>query len=347
VPDAAARSRLRRLAAALVTLVVIDRFVPGWLGRAEHQRYESGPVFRFQYSDLFAVGPVVDYLRQHPRGDRQRVVFLGDSIVWGYRLRPEDSLPSQFATLRPSVRVLNFAVNEFGSGSAFLMLKAIIGSIDTVYLEIGGRAVNPGLARLIPVTDADVERFGLDRPDRWEQQLERVAGFWRLYRGSYRLQAAVFGTSTRNYLYTNKSAVLWWREAPQQDLDGGPGIAPARSSSSRLVVSHEISAAEPTGERREEVARAEPWLWEYATFIHQSGKRAVFFAVLPPDGAKENRNWADLNRVFAGSVVCVQVGVPDDLKIDPTHLSAAGSHQLAELLDALTRAELETPGAVH
>ena len=340
-------SCLRRLIAAIVSLVALDAFVPGWLDRAERQQYESGPVFRFQYSDLFAVGPVVQYLRQHPRGDRPRAVFLGDSIVWGYRLRPADSLPAQFASRRPDLRVLNFAVNGFGSGSAYLMLKTIIGSIDMVYLEIGGQAVNPGLARLIPVADVDVQRFGLETPDRVEECLEQLAGFWRLYRDSYRLQAALFGTSTRNYLYANKSALLWWRDTPSPDMNGAAGLAPIRPSTSKLAVAHPVALADPTGERRQAVARAEPWLWEYASFIRASAKRAIFYAVVSPRDADQRRDWADLNRIFRGSVVFVRVGVPDDMKIDPTHLSAAGSHAVAELLDTLTSVELDPRGAVH
>ena len=331
----------------MLSLVVIDALVPRWLERAERRRYESGHVFRFQYSDLFAIGPVVQYLRQHPRGDRPRAAFLGDSVVWGYRLRPEDSLPAQFARRRPGVRVLNFAVNGFGSGSAFLMLKSIIGSLDTVYLEIGGRASNPGLARLIPVSDEDVRRFGLDPPDRVEQRLERLTGFWRLYRDSYRLQAALFGTSTRNYLYAHKSALLWWRGARTPDPTGGAGLAPLLPATSRLTVSYAASASDPTAERQEEVARAEPWLWEYASFIRSSGRRAIFFAIVPPRDADQRRDWADLNRIFRRFVVFVRVGVPDDMRIDPTHLSADGSRAVAELLDTLTSAELDPAGAVH
>jgi hypothetical protein len=330
-----------------MSLAILDLFVPGWVERSEHGRYETGPVFRFPYSDLFGVGPVVEYLRGHPRGDRPRAVFLGDSVVWGYRLRQDDSLPVQFAARRPSVRVLNFAVNGFGSGSAFLMLKAMVDSIDTVYLHIGGRAVNPGLARLIPVSDTDVQRFNLDPPDRVEQRLEQLAGFWRLYHHSYRLQAALFGTSTRNFLYSNKSAVLWWRTTTQPDANGGLGLAPTHPSTGHLVVGYSVAPTEPTPARQQELARAEPWLWEYATFIRGHGKRAIFFSLPSPDGAGVDGDWADLNRLFRHSVVFVKAGVPDDMKIDERHLSASGSRALAEMLDALTTAELDQTGAVH
>ena len=340
-------SRLRRLAAALVSLAALDAFVPGCLARAERARYETGDVFRFQYSDLFAIGPVVDYLRDHPRGDRPRAVFFGDSVVWGYRLRHEDSLPAQFAGRRRSVRVLNFAVNGFGSGSAYLMLKAIIESIDTVYLHIGGTAVNPRLARLIPVADADVRRFNLDPPDRLEQRLEQLAGFWRLYGYSYRLQAALFGTSTRNFLYANKSAVLWWRELPRPDMNGGVGLAATRPSAGQLVVGYQVAADEPAPARQQDLARREPWLWEYATFIRAHGKRAIFFAMAGPGDPGPRADWADLNRLFRHSVVFVRVGVPDDMKIDTSHLSATGSRAVAEMLDALTAAEFDQAGAVH
>src|SRR5437867_5682255 len=119
-------SRVRRFAAAAATLAVIDLFVPTWVARAEQSRYEGDRVFRFEYSDLFAVGPVVAYLRDHPRGDRPRAVFLGNSVVWGFRLPVEESLPVQFQRLQPSVRVFNFAVNGFGIASAHLMLKQVV-----------------------------------------------------------------------------------------------------------------------------------------------------------------------------------------------------------------------------
>src|SRR5439155_23929104 len=123
-----------------------------------------------------------------------RAVFLGNSVVWGYRLRPNDSLPVQFQQLEPSVRVLNFAVNGFGIGSGYLMLKDVIDSIDMAYIQADGTAVNTGLPRLIPVSDDDVRRFGLEPPDRSEQWLERRLDAWHLYGSSYRLQAAWFGT---------------------------------------------------------------------------------------------------------------------------------------------------------
>lgn len=345
-PNPLARSRVRRLAAAVVFLAVLDTLVPGWLARAERARYEAGDVFRFQYSDLFAIGPVVEYLRDHPRGERPRAVFFGDSVVWGYRLRPDDSLPAQFARRRPSVRVLNFAVNGFGSGSAYLMLKAVIDSIDTVYLRIGGAAVNPGIARLIPVADADVQRFNLEPPDRIEGRLKQLAGFWRLYRHSYRLQAALFGTSTRNYLYANKSALLW-RGAREPDMNGSAGLAPTLPSTGQLTVGYAIAENAPTPERQRDLERREPRLWEYASFIRAHGRRAIFFALAGPGDSEAGPDWADMNRFFRHSVAFVRVGVPDDMMIDKTHLSAAGSRAYAEMLDTLTAAEFDHSGAVH
>src|SRR3989338_6540526 len=119
VGGSVAASPVRRLVATALTLAAIDPFVPAWLARAERTRYESDRVFRFEHSDLFATGPVVEYLREHPHGDRPRAVFLGNSVVWGFRLPAEDSLPVRFQQLEPSVRVFNFAVNGFGIVSAY------------------------------------------------------------------------------------------------------------------------------------------------------------------------------------------------------------------------------------
>src|SRR5439155_6599330 len=116
--------------------------------------------------------------------------FFGDSVVWGYRLRVNDSLPVQFQQLEPSLRVLNFAVNGFGIGSAYLMIKDVIDSIDAVYIHVDGAAVNSGLARLIPVSDEDIRRLGLESLDRVEQWLEARLGVWQLFLLWYRLQSA-------------------------------------------------------------------------------------------------------------------------------------------------------------
>jgi hypothetical protein len=337
----ATASPLRRIAAAVLTVAAIDPFVPAWLARAERSRYEDDRVFRFEHSDLFATGPVVEYLREHPRGDRPRSVFLGNSVVWGYRLPPEDSVPARFQQLEPSVRVFNFAVNGFGIVSAYLMLNAVIDAVDTVYLHVDGRQVNPGLARLIPVADEDVRRFDLEPPDRFEETLERGVGVWRLYRYSYRLQAAWFGTSTRNYLYAHKSSLLG---ASSGDTPTNYAANPPNSKG--ITVFHRVAESEPSPDRRRALADAEPQLWEYASFIRAHGKQAVFWRI--DNGASDtSATWDQLNRVFQGSVAFVTVAAPAEMMVDERHLTSTGSAAVADMLHDVTHAALTPHDAVH
>ena len=320
----------RRLAAAIVTLLVLDLFVPGWLVRAERARYEGTDGFRFQYSDLFAVGPVVDYLREHPRGDRPRTVFFGNSVVWGYRLRVEQSLPVRFQRLAPDTRVFNLAVNGFGGGSAWLLLKDVIGSVDTVFMPVDGTAANRGLARLIPVSADDIARFDLERPDPVETRLAGWLGAWRLYRHSYRLQAALFGTSTRNFLYTHKAALVGGAISdtpPEGYADDPPGDDD---------VSVACTVAPPlTHEGEQALATRRPWEWEAGSLMKAHGRRGVFWR-LAGAGAPPDADWAALNRAFLGAAVFAQIDVPADLMIDSRHLSARGSEAVARAFRALT-----------
>ncbi len=57
------RSRTaRRLVLMVVWLLLFDLAVPPLLELAERRHYESTTAFRFENSDLFGLGPLVDYL---------------------------------------------------------------------------------------------------------------------------------------------------------------------------------------------------------------------------------------------------------------------------------------------
>lgn len=332
---------IRRLAAAVLTLALVDQFVPGRLERAERARYEGAEVYHFPYSDLFATGPAVAYLRDHPRGDRPRAVFFGNSVVWGFRLPPADAIPERFQQLDSSVRVFNFAVNTFASISAFLLLKNVIDSVDTIYLPLDGNQANAGLARLIPVSDEDVHRYNLDPPDRLEQRLERMFGWWRLYRDSYRLQTAFLGTSTRNFLYAHKSSLLGGAPDPGRD-----NLAPNRPSPKPLTVFHRVAEAEPSQAHLQELAAAEPLAFEFASFIRAHGKRAVFWRV-DNEARASSAIWDGLNRAFSGSIVFITIAAPPEMMMDQRHLTANGSAAVAAALRHYTPVPDAPHHAVH
>ena len=164
----------RRLLTALVILAVLDPLVPPLLERLERQRYDGDSLFRFNISDLFSLGPVVAYLREHPRGPRPRVMFLGSSVVWGWEVRAPETMPAQFQRLNPGLRVLNFGLNASETPTSYLIARDVVDAVDLFVAIDFGDGANPRLSTMIPVEPRDIERFNLRRPDRVEAMLERA-----------------------------------------------------------------------------------------------------------------------------------------------------------------------------
>ena len=195
----------RRLLAAVLVLAALDVFVPGIRDRLEAARYDGDGHFRFENSDLFGIGPLTAYLRDHPNGPRPRVVFLGNSVIFGYHLTVAEAPPAQYQRLVPDRKVFNAAINGLTLGSAHLIAKAMLDGVDTVFVLSASQAsALPALAGLIPISEDDARRFELALPSRLHSRLDAAAGVWRLNRDAYRLQAALFGTSTRQFVYLNK-----------------------------------------------------------------------------------------------------------------------------------------------
>jgi hypothetical protein len=80
---------VRRLVFAVAALVVADRFEPALLRSLEEARYEDpAKDFRFGNSDLFGLGPLVAYLREHPHGRQRRVLSWELDRLWVLSDRP-------------------------------------------------------------------------------------------------------------------------------------------------------------------------------------------------------------------------------------------------------------------
>lgn len=326
-------SALRRLTIAVLVLAAVDQFVPAQLARLEHDRYESNRLFRFEDSDLFSLGPLVAYLREHPRGEKARVAFFGDSVIWGYSVRGSETVPAQFQRLRPDVRVFNAGINNFTTGGSYLMAKAMIEAIDTMYVLVIGSAADPSLAKLIPVRDEDVTRFDIERPDRVEQALHRGLGFWNAYTNSYRVQSALFGTSTRVYWYLHKGNLASRVLGRPIDQDSVPSLVPDPDHAIRhLTWDKRLAAPRPSPARRELLANRYSLLWQFAMLATEHGKQVVFIELgqHSPEISDEDRG--DLNATFEPHATFIRVGVPAALTTDSLHLTPVGSAAVAELL---------------
>lgn len=328
----------RRLAVAVLLLVAVDRLEPGVLERLESARYEDPTIdFRFENSDLFGVAPLVDYLRETPRGRQPRVMFLGNSVTYGYGLSVGETVPARFQQLVPSRKVLNVGINGFEAGSAYLVAKAAIGSIDEAYLLSHTNPVaNPLIAELVDVEPTDRATFGLPGPPgALETRLDQLLSSWRLYRDSYRLQAALFGTSSRQYLYLNKSRFARALIAPLRAQEQPAAARPA------VEATTPIAQAMPSPGRVAALRQQGPPLaWAFADLFRRHDKTLVLlqlpgFAEWLPDA-----DLADFNRIAFPHARIVRLRIPIEWMFDNVHVTADGARAVA---GALARERREFP----
>ena len=322
----------RRLGVCVFVLALVDQAVVPVLRISEARRYESDRLIRFENSDLFLLGPLTDYLQEHPIGDKPRVMFFGDSIVWGYRINAHETLPSVFQRLAPSVRVFNFGVNGFEDGSMYLMSKAVIDTTDIFYVFHHKGDADPLLPKGIAVDAQDAKRFHLQLPSRADQAFDRLHRLWRLSRYSYRLQGAWFGTSTRQYVYLHKGE--WARRllgTTQEDAGRPPPLAPRpreRAVWNAPTIHRSVSEAE-----RAALARQYALAWDYATLLATHGKHGVYIETSIEVGLANDHDREMLNAIFHPYVIFARVDIPDSwLLSDRTHLSPEGCRGMAELL---------------
>jgi hypothetical protein len=322
----------RRLLVTVVVLAALDPFVPSFVRRLERRQYESDRLFRFENSDLFTLGPLSSYLRENPHGERPRIVFLGDSIIWGYYVRPSETIPAQYQRLDPSLRVLNFGINGFGTSSAYLIAKSVIDAVDVLYVLDSSNGPRPDIPRIIPIAPEDVERFNLTMPDPTERALERPVLAWNLYRDAYRLQSALFGTSTRLYLYLHKADLLHRLRGDARSDTSPASIEGTGEAVRKVSFSDEAAPSPPSDRRAMELKGKWGLLWDFATLVQRHHKRAVFILVDRHSSEISDEDRADLNAVFAPDVKFVKVALPDELRVDEVHFSPLGCAAVARLL---------------
>jgi hypothetical protein len=316
----------RQAVVAVLCLAALDQLIPGWLAAAEARRYESEAALRFAQSDVFALGPLVSYLREHPQGPRPRIAFLGDSTVWGYGVPADDTVAARFQARAPAAHVLNLGMNNTETGDMYLIAKSILDSIATLYVfDRRPRIRHPQLPRLIPVAPDDLKRFALTPPA--HASGNDVLSFWRLYRDSYRIQAAGLGTSTRVFTYAQLvTAGRALRRGPD------PRAADPAVDATAIGVESPIAAAPPSAERAAVLSRERALLWDFAQMVRDHHRTAVFveMATNKIELAADER--ADLNAQFGPEVRFVLVEVPPALMIDGSHLNRTGAAALAEIL---------------
>lgn len=302
----------------------------------EQRRYESNALFRFEGSDFFGLGPFVAYLRDVPHGARPRTVFLGNSVIFGYKLETSETLPAAYQALNPQVKVFNLAINNLETGSSYLIAKSIIDSVDTLFVLLSGTNATPTLAQFIPVDAADREHFGLLPPNRTELELQHALDFWRLYRDAYRLQNAMFGSSTRMYLYQHKASMA--RAAVRsltsvgREFEPSAGDAPPGVEQGSVDMQVPMSTRPPSIQRLRELSGQYPLLFKFATLAVGHNRRIVFLDFIGYWTPLPDADSADLNAHFAPHATVLQLKIPTDLRLDTQHLTARGARIVARSL---------------
>lgn len=320
---------VRRLLFAVAALAAFDRVEPAVRDSLERAHYEDpGRDFRFENSDVFGLGPLVAYLGEHPRGPRRRVLFLGDSVTYGYTLAASDALPGRYQRLDATAKVFNVGLNGFRPGSLYLIAKATVDTVDEIYMLRVPRHtpdVHPLLPDLIPVAADDLARFHLPGADGAERRLSRLANRWRLYRDAYRLQAAMFGSSTRQYLYLHKGALV-------RGLIARVRAAPAPVPDAAVTIETPMAADMPDLPRQLWLRQESPDLWQTADVFVNRRTRIRFLQVEGHSPDVTAGGIADFNRVYAPYARVLVVHVPSALMFDSTHLTEDGSDVLARAL---------------
>jgi lysophospholipase L1-like esterase len=304
----------------VVWLLLFDRAVPPLLELAERRHYESTTTFRFENSDLFALGPLVDYLREHPRHERRRIVFFGNSMIFGYFLTPAQAIPAQFQKLQPEARVYNAAVNGQEMGTSDFVGKAILDSVDVMYVQVIRNKRNE-IPSVIPIDDADLRRFHLTPPTGVEARLQAWLGrVWRAYGLNYRMQAALFGTSTRVFLYMHKRELA--RALHVRTLQPAP-------DSWKPIAGH-ISLRAPRAAAVQALPRSIET--DLAELARSRGKRIVFIDFEWRNSRLDEAEIAAFNAAYAPFAENVIITVPPEVTIDGQHPVPAAAAQIAEAL---------------
>ena len=320
------RSRpARRLMVALLFLFIVDAFVPSALRRLEEARYEDVVQdFRFENSDLFGVGPLLAYLAERPAGRQPRVMFLGNSVIYGYGLSAAEAVPGQYQRLHRSEKAFNAGVNGFDAGSIYLVAKAAMPAVDRIYVL--SRTYDPRTPVMVggrvPIDNEDARRFGVSMPDAIDERLQRVADQWALYRHSYRLQAALLGTSARQYLYLHTGAVARRLFATLMALTTG-----AQPVETEVLATSPLAAEMPGPDRLRDLRNSSSdLLWSFGELARSHRKTLVILQVPGFSEWLPNRNAvADFNRVYFPFARLVMLSVPAAQMSDGMHLTAGGS----------------------
>jgi hypothetical protein len=212
-----------------------------------------------------------------------------------------------------------------------VVAKATIDSVDLTYALLGPierPTIDPMLPRLIPLDAADIARLDAPPPGGAEPALAgALAGRWRLYRDAYRLQAAIFGSSTRQYLYLHKGK---FARALVARLRGAEPQAAAPAGA--VTIDVPLSDVVPDAARQRALRADRPELWQFGDLARERRKPVVLLQYVGYSRELTDAAIGDFNRAYAPHARVLVVRLPAHLTADGMHVTSAGADQFAHAL---------------
>lgn len=282
-----------------------------------------------------------------------KVVFLGDSVLWGYRVDPNNAASSILAHRLPHVRVMNLSYEGGSSVNSYFMLRYLlrsgirpslvifnVNSKESNPLDKSYRRLNPALERLVrPMLGAaDRKQIALSAPADYQAKLQLAfENVWALY--AYR-------SDLREFIFGADDAATALRDALSRITGSAKRQAEAhRPTPERFLGTYDLS---PLTDKNVEYI----YLKELGALL--SRERIAGIAILTPTNHRLLSEYIDspgysaklrqLTRPLAADGIPVldydTVMRPDEF-LDNDHLTPAGNQHLEQLLEPEVRRVLQ------
>lgn len=319
------------LPAALLCLAALDAALSFWRP------------FPSRLPEHFSPAYLSDYVDRIPRD--APIVFLGDSVLWGYGLAPSDAIPAILQSRRGLHNVINLSYEGGSSANSYFMLRYLLQrgvEPQLIVLQVNSKESNPSDSaynRLHPSLERLVRSLlsGGDRAvlqsslsDDFGARLQRMAErFWRLYR---------YRTDVREALFDTDDAASALRDAVQK-LTGSARLQALahRPNADKFLGTYDI---EPLSRDNVDFV----YLRKLANLIERSGIPAVAF--LTPTNHRLLHDYIDAPGYDARLlqitttlknhrivVLNLDRAIPPRQFIDNDHLTAVGDRRLADILN--------------
>lgn len=198
-------------ASAAFFFVLADAALAWWSPKPLRLPESFSPAYFQRYADSL-------------RGERNVVVVLGDSVLWGYKIRAEDAMPALLQRRLPHDHVLNLSYEGGSTTNSEILVRYLLARgirPRLVIFNVNSKEMNPAdsaFRRLEPAVE-EAARPLLDRSDsklltllpnpNVNQRLGAlVERYWRLYRYRVDLREKVFRTDDLATLLTAASGRL-------------------------------------------------------------------------------------------------------------------------------------------